>query len=127
MENFIQEVRQAAEFLELPQLIVLLSNTQSNESFMNEEAILHYTTVSLEYLMQVQRNFNIYSQCMKQNLEKNCIDNGMFADINFDLDDGRMRAHRAILVGRCEVMRAMLNGDFREAHASTVSIKFYED
>jgi hypothetical protein len=42
---FSQEVRQAAEFLELPQLIVLLSNTQSNESFMNEETIQHYTLV----------------------------------------------------------------------------------
>lgn len=44
----------------------------------------------------------------------------MFADITFELDDGRMRAHRAMLVARCEVMRAMLNGDFREAHAHTV-------
>lgn len=44
--EFQQEVRQAAEFLELPQLMVLLSNTQSNESFMNEETIQHYTAVS---------------------------------------------------------------------------------
>lgn len=59
---------------------------------------------------------------MKQNLEKCCVDNGMFGDITFELDDGRMRAHRAMLVARCEVMRAMLNGDFREAHAHTVNI-----
>lgn len=39
-----QEVRQAAEFLELPQLVVLLSN--SNESFLNDETIQHYTAVS---------------------------------------------------------------------------------
>lgn len=60
-------------------------------------------------------------QCMKQNLEKCCVDNGIFGDITFELDDGRMRAHRAMLVARCEVMRAMLNGDFREAHAHTVT------
>lgn len=60
---------------------------------------------------------------MKQNLEKYCIDNGMFGDITFELDDGRIRAHRAILVARCEVMRAMLNGAFREAHAQTVKTK----
>ncbi|CRL03470.1 CLUMA_CG016254, isoform A [Clunio marinus] len=100
----LEEVRQAAEFLELPQLMVLLSNTQSNESFMNDETIQHYTT------------------CMKQNLEKYCVDNGMYADITFELDDGRVRAHRAILVARCEVMRAMLNGDFREAHAHTICL-----
>lgn len=41
-----QEVRQAAEYLELPQLSVLLTNTQANESFLNEETIQHYTLVS---------------------------------------------------------------------------------
>lgn len=60
---------------------------------------------------------------MKQHLEKYCVDDGMFADITFELDDGRIRAHRAMLVARCEVMRAMLNGDFREAHAHTVNFE----
>ncbi|CAO1323034.1 unnamed protein product [Diamesa hyperborea] len=100
----LQEVRQAAEFLELPQLMVLLSNTQSNESFMNEETIQHYST------------------CIKQKLEKFCVNGGMFADIKFELDDGRVKAHRAMLVARCEVMRAMLNGDFREAHAHSICL-----
>lgn len=66
-------------------------------------------------------------QCMKQSLEKYCVGNGMFADITFELDDGRMTAHRALLVARCEVMRAMLNGDFREAHAHTVIFCFLID
>lgn len=57
---------------------------------------------------------------MKQHLEKYCVDDALFADITFDLEDGRIRAHRALLVARCEVMRAMLNGMFREAHAHTV-------
>lgn len=98
------EVRQAAEFLELPQLMVLLSNTQSNESFMNEETMQHYSTY------------------MKQNLEKHCVDGGMFADITFELDDGKMKAHRAMLVARCEVMRAMLNGNFAESHAQIICL-----
>lgn len=63
---------------------------------------------------------NFFPQCMKQNLEKNCI-NGVFADITFELDDGKMKAHRAMLVARCEVMSAMLNGNFAESHAHTVS------
>lgn len=117
-------MRQAAEFLELPQLMVLLSNTQSNESFMNEETIQHYTSVrnlGFNYFgVSLKLNFGLFIQCMKENLEKYCVDGGMFADITFELDDGRIRAHRAILVARCEVMRAMLNGDFREAHAHTV-------
>uniref|UniRef100_A0A182WC15 BTB domain-containing protein n=1 Tax=Anopheles minimus TaxID=112268 RepID=A0A182WC15_9DIPT len=98
----LQEIRQAAEFLELPQLMVLLSNTQANQSFMNDETIQHYST------------------CMKQNLEKYCVQNGIFGDITFELDDGHMKAHRAMLVARCDVMKAMLNGDFREAHANLI-------
>lgn len=58
---------------------------------------------------------------MKQNLQKYCVNMGIFSDITFDLDDGRVKAHRAMLVARCEVMRAMLNGDFREAHTNIVS------
>lgn len=61
-------------------------------------------------------------QCMKQNLEKHCI-NGAFADITFELDDGKIKAHRAMLVARCEVMHAMLNGNFAESHAHTVKGK----
>lgn len=60
---------------------------------------------------------------MKQSLEKTCI-NGAFTDITFELDDGKMRAHRAMLVARCEVMRAMLNGNFAESHAHTVRKNF---
>lgn len=48
--NVLQEIRQAAEFLELPQLVVLLSNSQSNESFLNDETTKHYSAV---------RNFQI--------------------------------------------------------------------
>lgn len=59
---------------------------------------------------------------MKTNLEKQCIEKGTFSDIIFELDDGiKLRAHRAMLVARCEVMRAMLNGQFLEAHAHTVN------
>lgn len=60
---------------------------------------------------------------MKKNLEKYCVQNGLFGDITFELDDGQMKAHRAILVSRCDVMRAMLNGDFREAYAHLVSFQ----
>lgn len=45
----------------------------------------------------------------------------MFNDVTFELDDGHMKAHRAMLVARCDVMRAMLNGDFKEAHSNIVS------
>lgn len=36
-----------------------------------------------------------------------------------------MKSHRAMLIARCDMMRAMLNGDFREAHSNVVSISFF--
>lgn len=62
-------------------------------------------------------------QFVKKNLEK-CIIRSTFSDVTFELDDGKMRSHRAMLIARCDMMRAMLNGDFREAHANVVSILF---
>jgi len=39
---------------------------------------------------------------------------------SFTLTFAALQAHRAVLVGRCDVMRAMLLGDFREAHSNVV-------
>jgi hypothetical protein len=47
---------------------------------------------------------------------------GLFADVVFDLDDGSLPAHRAILTARCDMMKAMFSGDFRESSAKIVSI-----
>lgn len=58
---------------------------------------------------------------MKKSMEK-YLNQGLFTDISFELDDGYVKAHRAILIARCDVMRAMLNGDFREAHANVVCL-----
>lgn len=61
-------------------------------------------------------------QFIKKNLEKLYINTGLFGDVTFELDDGILKAHRAMLVSRCDVMRAMLNGDFKEAHTNLVNI-----
>lgn len=47
---------------------------------------------------------------------------GLFADVTFELDDGSVPAHKAILTARCDVMKAMFSGDFRESSAKVVSI-----
>lgn len=49
----------------------------------------------------------------------------MFADVIFELDDGNIPAHRAILTARCDVMKAMFSGDFREGNAKVVSTDFF--
>jgi Rho-related BTB domain-containing protein 1/2 len=47
---------------------------------------------------------------------------GLFADVMFELDDGSVPAHKAILTARCDVMKAMFSGDFRESSAKVVSV-----
>lgn len=76
-------------------------------------ALIWYVIYSRIYLW--------FFQLAKKNLEK-FIGLSAFTDVTFELDDGKMKAHRAMLIARCDMMRAMLNGDFREAHAHTVCI-----
>jgi len=62
---------------------------------------------------------------MKGKLQDLCIERGEFGDIMFELDDGTQPAHKAILVARCDPMKAMLQGAFRESTARVVSIATY--
>ncbi|XP_076678484.1 rho-related BTB domain containing isoform X2 [Andrena cerasifolii] len=97
----LQEISQAAEFLELPQLLMVLGGIQMREQFNSDLN-------------------NRYKQVVRQRLEDICLDQGLFADVVFDLDDGSVPAHKAILTARCDVMKAMFSGDFRESSAKVI-------
>ncbi|XP_014216043.1 rho-related BTB domain-containing protein 1 isoform X3 [Copidosoma floridanum] len=99
----LKEIRQAAEFLELPQLLMMLNNMQSREQYMNSDLN------------------NQYKQIVRQRLETFCLEQGLFADVVFELDDGCLPAHRAILTARCDMMKAMFSGDFRESSAKIIA------
>lgn len=96
----LQETRQAAEFLELPQLLILLA----------KHPILGLDDVD-----------EAYEQYLKRRLQDVCLDQGLFADVIFELDDGACPAHKPMLTARCDVMKAMFGGDFRESQAKVVS------
>lgn len=49
------------------------------------------------------------------------MDENAFTDIIFQLEDGAFAAHRALLSARCDVMRAMFSGNFKERSAKIVS------
>lgn len=57
---------------------------------------------------------------MRSKLQEVCIDRGLFSDVTFELDDGTQPAHKAVLVSRCDPMKAMFQGDFRESTARVV-------
>ncbi|XP_076678483.1 rho-related BTB domain containing isoform X1 [Andrena cerasifolii] len=99
--GLLLEISQAAEFLELPQLLMVLGGIQMREQFNSDLN-------------------NRYKQVVRQRLEDICLDQGLFADVVFDLDDGSVPAHKAILTARCDVMKAMFSGDFRESSAKVI-------
>ncbi len=49
------------------------------------------------------------------------LNQGLYADVHFLLDDGSCPAHRPLLMARCDVMDAMFAGDFRESSAKVAS------
>ncbi|KAK6621940.1 hypothetical protein RUM44_001747 [Polyplax serrata] len=98
----LQEIRQTAEFLDFPELLVFVSNILAREEFQNGELR--------------QR----YKQAVRQRLKELCVGQGLFSDVVFQLDDTSFPAHRAILMARCDVMKAMFSGDFRESAAKVI-------
>ncbi|UYV78139.1 RHOBTB1 [Cordylochernes scorpioides] len=117
----LPELLTTAEYLDIPDLRVsspvlgppwmreaelsvqsLVSNIQHREEFLNSD--LRHT-----YLLKV-----------RQRLREFCLDQGVFSDVLFQLDDGHCSAHRPILMARCEVMAAMFKGDFRESSAKVI-------
>ncbi|CAG2062936.1 unnamed protein product, partial [Timema podura] len=97
------EIRQAAEFLDLPELLVFVTNIHSHEEFLNTD-------------LKQQ-----YRKAVRQRLQDLCLCQGLFSDIVFQLDDGSFAAHRPMLMARCDMMKAMFSGDFRESNAKVVS------
>lgn len=60
-------------------------------------------------------------QAVRGRLRDLCLTQGLFADVMFQLDDGCLPAHKPLLMARCDMMRAMFSGDFREGSAKVVS------
>ncbi|KAJ8684185.1 hypothetical protein QAD02_019977 [Eretmocerus hayati] len=101
--GLLLEVRQAAEFLELPQLLMVLNNMQTREKYLSSDLN------------------NQFKKIVRQRFETLCLDDGLFADVVFDLDDGTLPAHKAVLTARCDMMKAMFSGDFRESSAKIIA------
>ncbi|XP_065221856.1 rho-related BTB domain-containing protein 1 [Planococcus citri] len=100
--NYLQDLRQAAEFMELNELLAYINNIQSKDDYLNVELRQRY---KLKF---------------RERLVKLCLEEGLYTDIIFQLDDGVFAAHRALLSSRCDVMRAMFSGNFKEKSAKII-------
>ncbi|KAK8395203.1 hypothetical protein O3P69_006139 [Scylla paramamosain] len=99
----LSELKQAAEFLELPELQMYTSNLMKKEEFLNND-------LSQQYL-----------QMLSGRLKELCLEGGLFSDVMFQLEDGTTAVHRPLLMARCDMMHAMFSGDFRESNAKVIT------
>ncbi|PRD33895.1 UNVERIFIED_CONTAM: Rho-related BTB domain-containing protein 1 [Trichonephila clavipes] len=90
-------------FFHLSKLQVLMNNIEKNN--LDEKHALRDT----------------FYKKLVSNLKKVCLNEQLFVDVTFELDDGKCYAHRSLLMARCAVMKAMFGGEFRESTAQIVS------
>jgi len=101
----VRELLEAAEYLGFSQFHAFLSNVARKEEFRNKD-------ITAGHL-----------QTLRARLLSVCLEDGMFSDVLFQLDDGSAAAHRPLLMARCDVMEVMFAGNFRESKAKIVALR----
>ncbi|KAK2166216.1 hypothetical protein NP493_1329g00003 [Ridgeia piscesae] len=94
------DVQTLADLLGMPQLVAVVTNIRNHEEFLNSEVLktLHAT--------------------VERQTQELLIERGLLADVWFQVDDGLVAGHKALLTARSEVMAHMFGcGHFRECSA----------
>ncbi|XP_039222175.1 rho-related BTB domain-containing protein 1 isoform X1 [Crotalus tigris] len=100
-ERDLTQVAQIAEILEVFDLRMMVENITNKEAFMNQE---------------ITKAFHV----RKANRIKECLCKETFSDVVFVLEDGKINAHKPLLICSCEWMSAMFGGSFVESSNSEV-------
>ncbi|XP_063163830.1 rho-related BTB domain-containing protein 1 isoform X2 [Candoia aspera] len=100
-EKDLTRVAQIAEILEVFDLRMMVENITNKEAFMNQE---------------ITKAFHV----RKANRIKECLCKETFSDVTFVLEDGKINAHKPLLICSCEWMSAMFGGSFVESSNSEV-------
>ncbi|XP_050554079.1 rho-related BTB domain-containing protein 1-like [Spodoptera frugiperda] len=106
----VQEIRQAAELLGFHELTKLSQFILDQHLLFDKGFMLQFHTP------------------LGGRLRDMYVERALFADVTFDLDDGIHLAHRAVLMARCDPMKAMFQGHFRESTSRVISfpgVKMY--
>lgn len=96
------EVFVACKLLHLSDLALMISNMKGNEVYLNSE---------------LEKQFEDYR---KNRLKDIALRREQLTDVRFLVDDGAVRAHKPLLMGRCEMMYAMFNDNFMESSADSI-------
>ncbi|XP_047512845.1 rho-related BTB domain-containing protein 1 isoform X2 [Pieris napi] len=107
--GLLLEIRQAAELLGFPELTKLCQ-------FILDQHLLFDKGFMLQFHTPLPGRVG------------EALDRGWFADVSFELDDGLQLAHRALLMARCDPMKAMFHGHFKESTSRLITfpgVKMY--
>ncbi|KAL4623057.1 rho-related BTB domain-containing protein 2 isoform X1 [Arapaima gigas] len=95
-EKDLMHIAHIAELLEVFDLRMMVANILNNEAFMNQE---------------ITKAFHV----RRTNRIRECLAKGTFSDVVFILDDGKILAHKPLLISSCDWMAAMFGGPFVES------------
>lgn len=98
----VGSLRQLADYLELPDLSLYLTNIINKELFLNDDLTIKILETIGEQLGEIG------------------LTQGQFSDVLFKLEDGTQGAHKPLLMARCDMMQAMFSDDFIESSAKVV-------
>ncbi|XP_077992388.1 rho-related BTB domain-containing protein 1-like [Glandiceps talaboti] len=93
----LEEVINVAENLQLEDLVTIVSNVHNQEAYMNTMMVSQFHR---------RRVAGLRDYFLRK---------GLFSDMVIQTDDGMVAAHKALLMARCDMMHAMLGGNFRES------------
>ena len=69
------------------------------------------------------KRFAIIASIAREQMGISCLQDRFNCDVIIQLDDGRVRAHRALLAARSDMMDAMFCGDYRESSTREVRLR----
>ena len=105
--DLTKETLQVAQLFNLPEIITMVTNTTSDEEFLNP---------SIGTWLN-DRNSRIAKQLF--------LNQPLFSDVTFRVGNIAIPAHKIVLTTRCEFMSVMLTGSFLEGASSQVRIHTY--
>ncbi|XP_002735360.1 rho-related BTB domain-containing protein 1-like, partial [Saccoglossus kowalevskii] len=94
----LSELITVADALKLTSLVTLVTGVMNHDAYVNE------------IILKAQYMLGRTSRLRELILRK-----GLFSDMLIQTDDGTVASHRALLMARCDMMYAMLGGNFKES------------
>lgn len=98
----LADLDKVGALLEVPHLLNFVANMRNKEDFLNSEVTEQMVAT------------------ISHQLEDVILGRRLFSDIEFALDDGKVAAHKPLLMARCDMMQAMFSDAFLEGSARCV-------